>query len=250
MPRQKEVAKGKEQMLCVGRWRSSNAQNLQGEVQGTPNSLSAFQGPCVPPRVSPPAESVGTQVCRGWPPGVPNPHPSRVGCQDPPAGFPQTGPPPPRPMCAGKVRGEQGLSYPGKPEKMPEPPSGQHQAPAWDGQDSLVLVLEEILLLQTLVHPARGKESRREAVLPDQLQRLGRQQSGDSAAWPARPPAQPRGRPQAQQLFSPLQGKKGRGRAGVCSGTCTCLSLALRLLALPHSEQVERIFSYWINLLT
>ena len=54
------------------------------------------------------------------------------------------------------------------------------------GQDSLVLVLEEIPLLQTLVHPARGKESGRESVLPDQLQRLGRQQSGDAPSPRAR----------------------------------------------------------------
>lgn len=48
----------------------------------------------------------------------------------------------------------------------------------WDGQDSPILVLEEISLLQALVHPARRKQSCRESMLPDQLQGLGRQQSG------------------------------------------------------------------------
>lgn len=56
---------------------------------GTPKSLSATRGPCIPPRVSaaPPLNVWEMQVCRGGPPPrVPNLWPSCLtGRQDPPS---------------------------------------------------------------------------------------------------------------------------------------------------------------------
>ena len=66
-----------------------------------------------------------------------------------------------------------------RPEESPETPHcRQPPRSALAGQGSPVLVLEELCLLQTLIHPARRKQGRREPMLPDQLQRLGRQQAG------------------------------------------------------------------------
>lgn len=210
------------------------------------------------PRLSAEAAPRGPQVPPlplNWSPGPSRPQAPQV------ADFSRAEPLP-LPGVPWEGQWRAGPELPGDTLEIAGAPIRPSLRPWAAGQDSLVLVLEEIPLLQTLVHPARGKESGRESVLPDQLQRLGRQQSGDAPSPRARrlPPPAPRGPsnsvPVAPQPTSrgrcSSAGKEGSGPAGGCRGaalTC-CLSRAVPVITLSDSQRVERIFSYWINLFT
>lgn len=157
----------------------------------------------------------------------------------------------PRWLASLRLSPQPALHVLGNQRNHQSSPLQPSQSP-WDRQDSLVLVLEEILLFQTLVHPARCKESRREPMLPDQLQRLRRQVrdppfsvNWKRRAWlPRLPPSSEGG----------SGGQKGCKRAGVSGGRerpqAAWVSLAVPVVTLADSPRVERIFSYWINLFT